>query len=193
MNFTNGEIFPTNWNLSDCNENETYSDEDELDMIEFNPSMLRIMPRIFNTGIQIGGSNDTVLDAGALGFARSFSLPMPSAPEDYDFNLTTPVVLYSSMPVTTWLFSDAVDDSDYGDYEEDDYDTEEFIPQNLLSQTSADPKLVELDADDTLEEGVTTEKPIHKTTRKRKVLKKKQKKKRKTTKRRRSKTTKKPT
>lgn len=190
LNFTISEIFPTAWNLSDydCDENETYSYEDEPDMIGISPR-LTIIPRMFHTE-----TNDSVLDAGVMGWARSFSLPMPSGPEeDYDFNHTIPSVLYSSMPVTTWVFSHAVDDSDDYEYEEGDYESEDFVPENLLTLASADLEApVQLDADETLEETVTTEKPIHKTTRKRKIIKKKQKKKRKTTKRRR-KTTKKST
>lgn len=158
---------------------------------------MTIIPRMLQT--EIVDFNDTSLDVGALGFARSFSLPIPmsepsaSGPENYEFNGSTPVVLYSSMPVTTWIFSDAVDDGvDYHDEEEEDYELGDISPQSLLTRSTSDlVPLANLDAvaDDTLEETVTTEKSVHKTTKKRKTIKKKHRK-RKTNKKHKAKSTK---
>lgn len=158
---------------------------------------MTIIPRMLQT--EIVDFNDTSLDVGALGFARSFSLPIPmsepsaSGPENYEFNGSTPVVLYSSMPVTTWIFSDAIDDGvDYHDEEEEDYELGDISPQSLLTRSTSDLEpLANLDAvaDDTLEETVTTKKSVHKTTKKRKTIKKKHRK-RKTNKKHKAKSTK---
>lgn len=136
---------------------------------------------------EFDGINDTSLDVGGLGYGRSFSLPVQgsSGPDNFEFNGSTPIFLYSSPR----LFSGAVDAADYDD---EDYESVEITPQKLLTKSSSDlnPLVPNLNADDTLEETAPTEKSVHKTTKKRKTIKKKHKKKRTTNKKHKSKSTK---
>lgn len=131
--------------------------------------------------------NDTSLDVGVLGYARSFSFPVqgPSGPDNFEFNGSTPIV-YSSPRL--FSFSGAVDGA--ADYDDEYYESVEVTPQKLLSTSDLNPLVPNFNADDTLEETAPTEKSVHKTTKKSKTIKKKHKKKRTTNKKHKAKSTK---
>lgn len=170
------------------------------------PRMARAFPfptpetPLFSVNLTDDSSNEPslVTIVGVGPWARSLPLPEPNteslSPDQEDalkHTLLSPVV-YSYMPMTSWVFSDLEE------AEDDEYDTDdesvEVIPEDLILTTHSAPlkPLLLLNPSEDLVEDAITETPIHKTTKKGKIVKKNQKKKRKTTKKRKAKTTKNP-
>lgn len=185
------------FNGTDINQNDTFNDEQN-----FNEYPEVINPRLRSIFIpeppsakdwSFEDSNDTS-SVGIGSMARSFSVPVLMSGPETEFNGTMPTIVYSTMPIASWVFTDNDDYTDDYDSEESD---EDIAKINMRGSPNMQPLEAEALTDleestEPLDESGTTKKPIHKTTKKRKRNKKKKtnKKKRKTTKKHKAKSTK---